>query len=138
MSDVDHSHSHGEPDDSHHDHTHGTIDPALLTTERGIWALKWSFVGLLITALFQIVVVYFSGSVALLADTIHNFGDAATAVPLWIAFVLARRKPSRQFTYGLGRVEDLAGIIIVLIILLSAIVAGYESIQRLINPQPVG
>jgi len=137
MTAVSHSHFHSEPDHSHHDHTHGTIDPGLLTTERGIWALKWSFVGLLVTALFQVVVVYYSGSVALLADTIHNFGDAATAVPLWIAFVLARRKPSRQFTYGLGRVEDLAGITIVMVILLSAILAGYQSLQRLIHPQPV-
>lgn len=134
---VDHSQSRIDPDHGHHDHTHGTVDPTLATSERGIWALKWSFVGLAITAIFQVVVVYFSGSVALLADTIHNFGDAATAVPLWIAFALARRKPSRQFTYGLGRVEDLAGITIVLVILLSGIVAGYQSIQRLIQPQPV-
>ena len=97
--------SHSHNDHTAHSHSHGVIDPALAANERGIWALKWSFVGLLITALFQVVVVYYSGSVALLADTIHNFGDAATAVPLWIAFALARRKPSRQFTYGLGRVE---------------------------------
>ena len=76
-------------------------------------------------------------SVALLADTIHNVGDAVTASPLWVAFVLARRKPSKTFTYGLGRVEDLAGILIVLIILFSAIVAGYEAIDRLINPRPI-
>ena len=85
----------------------------------------------------QIGVVALSGSVALLADTIHNVGDATTAIPLWIAFVLARRKPTRTFTYGLGRVEDLAGIIIVLIILFSAIVAGYQAIDRLIHPQMV-
>ncbi|CAI8022916.1 Probable cation efflux system protein Rv2025c [Geodia barretti] len=72
-------------------------------------------------------VVVISGSVALLADTIHNFGDAATAIPLWIAFSFARLKPSKRFTYGYGRVEDLAGIAIVLTILFSAIVAGYES-----------
>lgn len=71
-------------------------------------------------------------------DTIHNFGDAATAVPLWVAFMLARRKPSKRFTYGYGRVEDLAGVVIVLIILLSAMLAGYESIDRLLHPQPVG
>ncbi|TIM51285.1 MAG: hypothetical protein E5Y69_06380 [Mesorhizobium sp.] len=65
----------------------------------------------------QMVVVVLSGSVALLADTIHNIGDATTAIPLWIAFILARRKPSPTFPYGLGRVEDLAGIIIVGIIL---------------------
>lgn len=103
-----------------HSHSHGMIEPTLASNERGIWALKWSFVGLSITALLQVVVVYYSGSVALLADTIHNFGDAATAVPLWIAFALARRKPSRQFTYGLGRVEDLAGVTILLVILSSA------------------
>lgn len=143
MTNHEHEHEKHDRNDSHdhhdeHGHIHGTVDPTLATNERGIWALKWSFVGLLITAIFQIVIVFYSGSVALLADTIHNFGDAATAVPLWIAFMLARRKPSRQFTYGLGRVEDLAGITIVLIILVSAIVAGYESIQSLINPQPIG
>lgn len=129
--------NHSHEDHTAHSHSHGVIEPALAANERGIWALKWSFAGLSITALFQVVVVYYSGSVALLADTIHNFGDAATAVPLWIAFALARRKPSRQFTYGLGRVEDLAGVIIVLVILSSGIVAGYQSIQRLMQPQPV-
>ena len=113
------------------------IDPSIATSERGIWAIKWSFVILAITATLQIIVVAISGSVALLADTIHNFGDATTAIPLWVAFVLARRKPSRTFTYGLGRVEDLAGILIVLIILASALVAGYEAIDRLLHPQPV-
>ena len=103
MGDVGHSHSHSEPDHSHHDHTHGAIDPALLTTERGIWAVKWSLIGLAATAIFQGVIVVFSGSVALLADTIHNIADAATAVPLWIAFTLAQRQPSRRFTYGYGR-----------------------------------
>ena len=73
----------------------------------------------------------------MLADTIHNIGDAATAVPLWIAFLLARRKPSPRFTFGYGRVEDLAGVAIVFIILLSAIIAGYEAINRLIHPQPI-
>ena len=82
-------------------------------------------------------VVFPSGSVALLADTIYNIGDATTAIPLWIAFVLARRKPTPTFTYGYGRVEDLAGLIIVVIILISALVAGYEAINRFIHPQPV-
>jgi cation diffusion facilitator family transporter len=81
--------------------------------------------------------VALSGSVALFADTIHNIGDATTAIPLWIAFLLARRKPTRRFPYGLGRVEDLAGIAIVLIILFSAIVAGYESIDRFFHPRAV-
>ncbi|ESX49070.1 cation diffusion facilitator family transporter [Mesorhizobium sp. C416B] len=129
-----HGHDHGE---GGHGHTHGVIDPTIATTTRGIWAIKWSFVLLAITAVLQLVVVFLSGSVALLADTIHNVGDAVTAIPLWVAFVLARRKPSKTFTYGLGRVEDLAGIIIVLIILFSAIVAGYEAIDRLIHPKPI-
>ena len=120
-----------------HIHTHGAVDPSIITTQRGIWAIKWSFLGLFATALFQIVIVFLSGSVALLADTIHNVGDAATAIPLWIAFMLARRKPSRRFTYGFGRVEDLAGVAIVLTILFSAIVAGYESLDRLFHPRPV-
>ena len=138
----DHSNEHsGSP--SHgtfkgHSHTHGSVDPSILATEKGIWAVKWSFVGLMITAIMQIFIVYISGSVALLADTIHNFGDASTAIPLAIAFSLARRKPSKSFSYGYGRVEDLAGVIIVLLILFSAAVAGYESVHRFFNPQPIG
>lgn len=137
-----HHHDHGDPpaDHSHeesHGHTHGTVDPSMLSTSRGLWAIKWSFIGLCITAAFQAVVVWYSGSVALLADTIHNFGDAATAIPLGIAFWFARWKPTKRFTYGFGRVEDLAGVLIVLTILASAILAGYESIHRLIVPQPV-
>jgi cation diffusion facilitator family transporter len=136
----DHHHpSHHGPHDhaGHHGHTHGVIDPTLATTERGIWAIKWSFVILAITAALQCGVVLASGSVALFADTIHNVGDAATAIPLWIAFLLARRKPSARFTYGYGRVEDLAGVAIVLIILFSALVAGSQAIDRLIHPQPI-
>jgi Co/Zn/Cd efflux system component len=91
-----------------HGHTHGLIDPTIATTARGIWAIKWSFVLLAVTAVLQLGVVFLSGSVALLADTIHNLGDAATAIPLWIAFQLVRRKPSARFTYGLGKAEDLA------------------------------
>ncbi|MDG4876918.1 cation diffusion facilitator family transporter [Mesorhizobium sp. WSM4935] len=145
-----HDHDHDRPDHDGHDHgghrhdrhgphghTHGVIDATIATTDRGIWAIKWSFAILAITAALQIVVVIASGSVALFADTIHNIADATTAIPLWIAFVLVRRKPTRTFTYGLGRVEDLAGIIIVLIILASALVAGYEAVNRLFNPRPV-
>lgn len=135
-----HAHGGGEHGHDHHDdhrHSHGVIDATIATTDRGIWAVKWSFVILAVTAAMQIGVVAISGSVALLADTIHNVADATTAIPLWIAFVLARRKPSKTFTYGLGRVEDLAGIIIVAIILFSALFAGYEAVHRLINPQPV-
>src|SRR5918992_5722006 len=103
-----------------------------------MWAVKWSFAALFVTALLQVVVVVLSGSVALLSDTIHNFGDALTAVPLWIAFALTRLGGSRRFTFGYGRVEDLAGVVVVLIILFSAVVAGYQAVERLINPQPVG
>src|SRR5215212_3147873 len=130
----DHPHGHG----GEHGHAHGAVDPSIATSERGIWTVKWSFVGLFITALVQLVVVVLSGSVALLSDTIHNFGEALTALPLWVAFALSRLGASRRFTFGYGRVEDLAGVIVVLIILFSAVVAGYQAIERLINPQPVG
>ena len=127
-------HDHGSGD---HGHTHGVIDASITTTGRGIWAIKWSFIILAITATLQLVVVYMSGSIALLADTIHNVADATTAIPLWIAFMLVRRPPTKIFNYGLGRVEDLAGMLIVLIILFSAVFAGYEAINRLIHPQPI-
>lgn len=129
-----------EPHNEHgeHGHSHGAVDPSIATSERGMWAVKWSFVGLFVTALLQAAVVALSGSVALLSDTIHNFGDALTAVPLWVAFALTRLGTSRRFTFGYGRVEDLAGVLVVLIILFSAMVAGYQAIERLINPQPVG
>ncbi|MEO8225698.1 MAG: cation diffusion facilitator family transporter [Gammaproteobacteria bacterium] len=130
-------HGHGHGHDEGHAHTHGVIDPTIATTERGIWAIKWSFIILASTAVFQVFVVLLSGSVALLADTIHNVGDAATAIPLWIAFAFARRKASEQFTYGLGRVEDLAGMMIVALILFSALVAGYQTIDRFIHPQEI-
>ena len=132
--DHDHGHGHGPG----HRHLHGLPDPEIVATARGIWAVKWSFVGLFVTALLQLAVVGLSGSVALLADTIHNFGDAATAIPLWIAFACARLRPSRRFPYGYGRVEDLAGCAVVLTILASAIVAGYEAVMRLFHPEPVG
>ena len=128
---------HGPDNGKGHGHTHGSIDPTIATTTRGIWAIKWSFVVLAITSALQLVVVVISGSVALLADTIHNVGDAVTAIPLWIAFVLARRKPSKTFTYGLGRVEDLAGVAIVAIILFSAVFAAYQAVDRLIFPQSI-
>src|SRR5438128_2612520 len=110
---MEHEHHHYDsPHEGHghphsHGHSHGVVDPSIATTDRGLWALKWSFVGLTVTAAIQVVVVVLSGSVGLLADTIHNFADAATAIPLGIAFALARRGATRRFTYGLGRVEDL-------------------------------
>src|SRR4051794_5113442 len=105
-----HRHDHGHhAHDRHggHGHTHGVVDPSIASTQRGIWAVKWSFVLLAIPAGIQLAAVLASGSVALLADAIHNVGDAGTAIPLWLAFALARRPASRTFTYGLGRVEDL-------------------------------
>ncbi len=102
------------------------------SNEVGIRALKISLVALMITAVLQAAVVAFTGSVALLADTIHNFGDALTAVPLWIAFALARRSANRSYTYGYGRAEDLAGVAIVGVIFFSACVAGYQSAMKLI------
>jgi cation diffusion facilitator family transporter len=124
-----------EPPD--HGHLHGVADSAYVSTARGLWALKWSFAILGIGALLQLAVVMLSGSVALLADMIHNLADASSAVPLAIAFVAARRPPSERFTYGYGRLEDLAGVAIVAIVLMSAIVAGYEAAHRLIIPRPV-
>jgi len=132
-----HAHAHHHGDGTAHRHTHGTVDPTLVTTQRGLWAIKWSFIGLGTTALIQVMIVWMSGSMALFADTIHNFGDAATALPLWIAFRLTRRPPSPRFPYGLGRAEDLAGVIMVVLIFCSAMGAGYQSLSRLFHPQPI-
>jgi cation diffusion facilitator family transporter len=134
---IDPKHRHSTDEHTEHDHVHGVVDPTILSSERGIWAVKWSFIGLMITAGLQVIIVFYTGSVALFADTIHNFGDAATAIPLWIAFRFAQLKPSNRFTYGYGKAEDLAGVAVVMLILFSAIVAGYESIQRLLDPQPI-
>jgi cation diffusion facilitator family transporter len=120
-----------------HDHDHGISGSITVTSQRGIWAIKISFIGLMITALMQVVIVYYSSSVALLADTIHNFGDAATAVPLWIAFTLSRRPRTRRYNYGFNRAEDLAGVVVIGLILFSAIVAGYEAVDRFFNPRVV-
>src|ERR1700761_8517236 len=103
-----------------HAHSHGAIDSSLLTSEKAIAAVRWSMLGLLLTALLQLLIVAFSGSMGLLADAIHNLGDATTAIPLWIAFKLAQRPATTRFTYGYGRVEDLAGLGIVLTMLISA------------------
>lgn len=146
--DHEHRHDHNEVHTQHdirgwlshlfrpHAHSHhaAALDPALANA-RGIWALRISLGGLLITAFFQVGVVAISGSVALLADTLHNFSDALTAIPLWLAFILARRAANRRFTYGYGRAEDLAGVLIVLMIFGSAVVVFYESIQMIIQHQ---
>ena len=154
-----HTHDHGRPHDHGHPHDHehahaggvrgfvlhllvphthdaaDSIDDALEASSAGVRALKVSLFVLLGTTVLQLVAVIATSSVALLADTVHNFSDALTAVPLWIAFVLARRPPSRRYTYGFGRAEDLAGLFIVAVVLLSAVVAGWQSIDRLIHPR---
>ncbi len=150
-----HGHAHhGHPHD--HDHHHGggllgwlrgmfghshdiadQVDSVMESSTKGIRALKISLVGLGITAILQVFVVLYSGSVALLADTIHNFADAATSIPLWIAFALAQRGANRRFTYGYGKAEDVAGVIIVGVIFFSACVAGYETVLKFIHPEPM-
>ncbi|WP_240506096.1 cation diffusion facilitator family transporter [Thermoactinospora rubra] len=119
-------------------HSHdsaGKTDTALEASSKGMRVLAVSFAVLTGTALIQAVIVAFSGSVALLGDTLHNFADALTAVPLAIAFAVGRRAATRRYTYGYGRAEDLAGIVIVLLIAASAALAGYEAVKRLIDPQ---
>jgi cation diffusion facilitator family transporter len=151
----DHGDGHGHDHGSGHGHATGvrswvesvfrphshdsadSVDSALESSERGIRALKVSLVALLTTAVLQGVVVAFSGSVALLADTVHNLADAGTAVPLWVAFWLGRRPANRRYTYGYGRAEDLAGLFVVLMIAASAVVAGWEAVRRLLDPAPV-
>ncbi len=148
----DHGHDHGPGGHSHPSgikgffyglfvpHSHDasdSIDDALEASKEGIRALKISLFVLLGTTILQLLVVIISGSVALLADTIHNFSDALTAVPLWIAFILGRRIATRRYTYGYGRAEDLAGLFIVAVVALSAIVAAWQSINRIIHPQPL-
>jgi len=119
-----------------HGHVAGT-DPALESSTDGIRALRLSLAVLAATAVAQGVVVVLSGSVGLLGDTLHNFADALTAVPLWFAFRLGRRAPNSRFTYGYGRAEDVAGIVVVLVVAGSAALAGYEAIERLMHPRPV-
>ncbi len=140
----DHDHHHGglrgALTDLFRPHGHGaadSVDDALEASRDGVRAVKISLVALLVTASAQAALVAVTGSVALLADTIHNFSDALTAVPLWIAFVVGRRRADDRFTYGYGRAEDLAGIFIVVMIAASAVLAGYESVRRLFDPAPL-
>ena len=144
----DHGHGHDDHDHEHghdgHDHEHPTgirgvlhglftphshdaadsIDDALEGSAQGIRAVKVSLIGLGSTAIAQLAIVVVSGSVALLADTVHNFSDALTAIPLWIAFALTKRAPSKRYTYGYGRAEDLAGLFIVAMIALGFVGLG--------------
>ncbi|MFM7448621.1 MAG: cation diffusion facilitator family transporter [Leptolyngbyaceae cyanobacterium] len=130
-------HHHSDHPEAEHAHSHGVIDPTIAASARGLWAVKWSLVGLIMTAVLQAVVFWLSGSVALLADLIHNIGDALTAVPLGVAFVASRRKPTPKFAYGYGRMEDLAGLTVVGVVLTSALITAYESIDRFYHPQPL-
>ena len=147
---------HGHGDDHHHDHDHGgwfgrltavfrphshdsteSVDSALESSAQGIRAVTVSLVALAVTGVLQLVVALASSSVGLLADTVHNMSDALTALPLWIAFVVGRRPADRRYTYGYGRAEDLAGLFIVAMIALSAVIAGVEAVRRLVHPAPV-
>jgi cation diffusion facilitator family transporter len=153
----DHTHGHGH--EGGHKHDHGAspgprakiahffrphsheaaakVDAAMETSAEGMRALWFSLAGLGITTVIQAIVVALSGSTALLGDMLHNAADALTALPLGVAFLLGRRPPTRRYTYGYGRAEDLAGVAIVLTIAASSIVAAYAAIGRLIHPQPV-
>jgi cation diffusion facilitator family transporter len=150
----EHEHEHHHDHDEQHEHggwwqrvrhgvaphSHDTVDQvdsALEASREGMRAVWISLAALGLTAVLQAVVVFWSGSVALLGDTLHNFADALTAVPLGTAFLLARRPPNRRYTYGFGRAEDLAGIVIVGFIATSAAVAGIEAVRRLLHPADV-
>jgi cation diffusion facilitator family transporter len=107
-----------------HGHTHGLVDPTITRSREGLRAVALALVVLGVTALAQTAVYVASGSVALLADLIHNFGDAATAIPLGAAFLLRSR-----------RAEGVAGRIVVAAIFASACVAGWEAVDRLVDPR---
>ena len=140
------AHSHAEDAHDHaghahghegHSHAHGIVDPSIATSERGLWVTKVSGLVLVAIALVELAVFAASSSTALLADLIHNFGDAATVIPLWIAFAMARRRPSAGFSFGYGRAEDLAGVAVVIALFANAVIAGYESLYRLFHPEPI-
>lgn len=151
--DRDHDHHHHGHDDHHRrgrvmgfvrsmfaPHSHDTmdaVDSVLTASDEGIRTLEISLAGLGITAAIQLAIVLVSHSVALLADTIHNFGDALTAIPLGVAFWLSKRPANRRYTYGYGRAEDLAGVFIVFTIAASSLVAAYEAFRRLVHPEGV-
>lgn len=120
-----------------HDHKDLASDQSFLNNEEGIRTVWLALIALTITSIIQITIVYFSGSVALFADTAHNIGDGLNSIPLLIAFYLARRLATKRYTFGFGKAEDLAGIFIVFSIAFSAGLIFWESFQKLLNPQPL-
>ena len=159
-----HDHEHHDHDEHHdhkgHDHHHGrgvwswirtifhlhghshqhdalVTDTAFASNEEGIRTVWIALAALAATSILQIIIYWWSGSVALFADTVHNIGDGLNSIPLLIAFYLARRAATRRYTYGFSRAEDVAGIFIVLSIALSAGVIFWESFQKLIAPEPL-
>jgi cation diffusion facilitator family transporter len=153
MSDRGHAHEHG----GEHSHEHGSgmltrighlvrphsheaadkVDAAMEASAEGLRALWISLAVLGATAVIQAIVVVFSGSVALLGDTLHNGVDALTAVPLGVAFVVGRRPANRRYTYGYGRAEDLAGLVVIVFIAASSALAAFEAVDRLAHPHAV-
>jgi len=119
-----------------HDHA-GSFDDSLMASEAGMRALVISLSGLLVTAVAQLIVFSISNSVGLLADTIHNFADAFTALPIGVALLIARRPATRRYTYGFGRAEDLAGLAVLMVIAASAIVVVWEAVGRIVHPEQV-
>lgn len=120
-----------------HDHRRLIAERTLRENQEGIRTVWIALVILLITAVLQMVIVYFSGSISLFADTAHNIGDGLNSLPLLIAFYLARRIPTRRYNYGFGRAEDVAGIVIVISIAASAAIVFNQAIQRLLDPRPL-
>ncbi len=128
LSEIFGAHSHDAADQ---------VDESLETHADGRRALLLSLLVLAVTAGLQGVVVALSGSVALLGDTLHNVADALTAVPLLVAFRLSARPPTKRFTYGFGRAEDLGGLFVVAMIALSSLAAAWEAVDRLLHPREV-
>ncbi len=124
-----------------HGHSHQkqdlVADAAFTATNTGIRTVWLALALLGLTTVLQLLIVYWSGSVALFADTLHNLGDALNSIPLLIAFYLARRMANRRYTYGFGRAEDVAGVFIVLSIAISAGVIFWEAVHKLLTLQPM-
>ncbi len=122
-----------------HDHSHADLaaDRAFLDNRLAVRTVWIALLALGATTALQVVIYIASGSVALLADTVHNLGDALNSIPLLFAFYIARRAANRRYTYGYGRLEDIAGVFIVISIGFSAAYIIYESVQRLLNPLPL-